>query len=187
MLDLLQELSISQIQQTNATSNLTQGHLDYRMTQGYSDISVKNAIWNTRKEFIEVNFSARSTTNSRKRYILTLRFYDVNNLMNSKGDWDSLTHRVQENIMKNVFSTCEVKMHSTDPSFHMQGFHEDLAKEDLAIYRFKGPRGKDIWQGRHVDSGGLSKNTIRLTKHLSQLIGDLNNYIRPVVQTLRVK
>jgi hypothetical protein len=187
MLQRLYELTVDQLNQSGATSNLTKKHLDKRYTEGNTNIYLDNAHWETKQDFIELNLIAKASYQDNKGYILTIRFYNVDSILTSHGDFNSLAHSVQEQLMKQVFHTTDIRVHTMDPSFQWQGSWENLSKNDMTIYKYSGPPGKDVWKDRHAASGGLGNDEIYLTKHLSQFVSDIDSFVRQTVKKLRIK
>jgi hypothetical protein len=91
-----------------------------------------------------------------------------------------------EQALKKVIHSCDVKFYSDDPSFDWQGCWEGLAKHDLSIYKFTGEKGKGIWDEKHAASGGLQNQEIHLTKHLSQVVNEIDSYIKQIAQNLYI-
>lgn len=192
------EANIDYLSQT-AVSNLTKKWYDLRMSEGEIDIRLNNVTYNTKNNFLELVFFAKSTYGNTSFvaatslpqapngwYTLSMRFYGVNSILGSGKDLQQLGYQEIENRLKKAVHACDVKFYSDDPSFFYQSTWEDLDKKGMAIYKFSGPQGHGIWRGIHQASGGLSDPYIHLTKHLVQVIHEIDTYISAMAQNLRI-
>lgn len=94
-----------------------------------------------------------------------------------------------EKALRDAIHNCDVKFYSDDPSFYWQGVFEDLDKKNMSIYKFPGPNngnGNGVWRDRHALSGGLQDPYIRLTKHLAQVVNEIDSYIKEIAQNLYI-
>lgn len=199
---LLLEATLDILTQT-AISNLTKKHLDKRETKGDSEINLASATWHTKKDFLELVFYAKSSFGDTQYiaadnisnntpngyYTVVIRFYNVSSQSPDfqPADFENLEHSKLQQIIKNVLHNCDAKFYSDDMSFLFQGCWEDLAKEDMSIYKYTGPKGKGIWRGIHNSSGGITNPNIHLTKHIAQVIRDIDLYVTKIEQLLTVK
>lgn len=180
---LLSETRIDELAK-NSVSNLTWDYLDDRYRNGNSKITVMSSVYHTGSDFYEVSFKATATHKSRKKYTLILRFYKVGEYITD--DPSKCRYSKLESILRNVVHKCDVKMYSNDPSFLYQGTFEGLAKNDLSIFKFPGPKGDHVWDNRHSGSGGLINREIHLTKHLAQVASNIDTYIPKMAQLIKV-
>ena len=86
----------------------------------------------------------------------------------------------EANLLKFIFHNCDVKFYSDDPSWYFQGGFEDGAKAGISIYKFPGEPGDGTWHNRHVQSGGLYNSNIHLTKHMAQIVEQIDAFI-PII------
>lgn len=198
---LFLEATIDSLTQ-NGVSGLTKKHLGLRYDEGDSEISVGKSTLFQSKNFYEAVFFANSSygatdyiasadtgTNAPQgTYTLVLRFYNVSTYL---GNEDFAIGQMQyskiEQILKSIVHNCDAKFYSDDPSWFYQGAWEGLDKNKMSIYKFPGPKGSGVWHARHGASGGLSNDTIHLTKHLAQVVEQIDAYIPKLAQTLEVK
>ena len=194
------EANIDYLSQT-AVSDLTKKWYDLRMSEGEIDIRLNSATYNTRlgNDYLELVFFAKSTygntsfvaaTNLPQApngwYTLAMRFYGLKSIMGKGKELKSLGYQEIENRLKRAIHSCDVKFYSDDPSFFYQGCWEDLDKANMSIYKYTGPQGKGIWRGIHAASGGLADPYIHITKHLAQVINEIDSYIPQIAQNLKV-
>ena len=192
------EANIDYLSQT-AVSDLTKKWYDLRMSEGEIDIRLNSANYNTRNNYLELIFFAKSTYGNTSFiaatglpeapngwYTLAMRFYGVKPILGKAKELQALGYQEIENRLKKVIHGCDVKFYSDDPSFFYQGMWEDLDHEKMAIYKFTGPKGKGIWRGIHQAAGGLSNPNIRITKHFAQIISEVDTYIPQISQNLKV-
>lgn len=178
----------------NAVSGLTQKHLDKRYQNDFN-IDLAQAAYYTKQDFLEMIFFANSTygatgfiaaTNlpqgKNGQYTLCIRWYNVKQYLK---DEKNMGYSQLEQALKQVVHNCDAKFYSDDPSWFYQGGWEACDKEGLSIYKFPGPAGKGIWAERHKASGGLSGDAY-LSKHLAQVVYEIDNYIRPAAQNLQI-
>lgn len=86
-----------------------------------------------------------------------------------------------EKFWQKVQDKCDMRFYSDDPSFYWQGCWEDLSNQRAAIKPFKGKHGDGTWRARHAASGGLVNPKIRITKHITQIIWDLDDYRKKII------
>lgn len=193
---LLNEKNLKDLK-SGSTSNLTQKYIDSRFANGRTKIFLKSATINSKKGFMELIFNAASTygatdyiaaTNLQQAadgyYTLAIRFYNIGQYITK--DFMSLPSGTKQQAIKQVINNCELKLYSDDPSYYYQGCWEDSEKEGLAIYKFPGEAGKNIWHDRHAKSGGLTNSNIHLTKHLSQLIDNIDRYVSDIARKCKL-
>ena len=179
----------------NSVSGLTQHHLDLRYQNDFN-IDLGQAAYYRKQDFLELIFFANSTYGAtgyiastslpqgkNGQYTLCLRFYKVGQYLK---DEKNMGYGQLEQAIKKAIHSCDVKFYSDDPSFYWQGCWEGLAKHDLSIYKFTGEKGKGIWDEKHAASGGLQNQEIHLTKHLSQVVNEIDSYIKQIAQNLYV-
>lgn len=200
-MDLLLEATLDTLTQS-AVSKLTQKHLDKRENEGDSRIDVAKSTWNSRSNYYEAIFYAKSSYGATDfigaqglgvdtpngYYTVVIRF---KNPKSQLGQWNEsnitqLMHSEVQKILKNVVHNCDALFYSDDASFYWQGVWEDLAAEGLSIFKFTGEKGKGQWRDIHNSSGGLTNPKIRLTKHIAQIIRDIDLYIPKLEQMLQV-
>lgn len=181
---------------TSAVSGLTQHHLDKRYQNDFN-IDLGQASYHRRDDFLELIFFANSTfgdtgyiasTNlpqgKNGQYTLCLRFYKVGRFLK---DESKMGYSQLEQALRDCIHKCDVKFYSDDPSFYWQGIFEDLDERGMSIYKFPGPsKGNGVWRDRHAASGGLQDPYIRLTKHLAQVINEIDSYIKTIAQNLYI-
>lgn len=179
-----------------ATSNLTQKWLDDRYVNE-SEINFNSATFNKINDYLELVFFAKSSYGGTSfvaaqsvpqapngSYCLVLRLYKVRNQLKDAKNMDFQT---LENTLKDIIHNNDIKFYSDDPSFFYQGCWEDLAKAKASIFKFTGPNGTGHWHDRHAASGGLRDYNIHLTKHLTQVIREIDQYIPEIAQNLKIK
>lgn len=179
---LLFESTIDKLRAT-CISNFTQDKLEDRLNNGDYHMSVSQAIYHKKDNFLEVTFTVNAT-NGGKPYTCILRFYKVGDLVTE--DLDKARFSVVEKILRKIIKKCDVRFYSNDPSFYWQGSWEGLDKNDLSIYKFNGAKGDGVWDNRHASSGGLANSEIHLTKHLAQIVRTIDGYISQIAQVLTV-
>jgi len=178
----------------NSVSGLTQHHLDLRYQNDFN-IDLGQAAYYRKQDFLELIFFANSTYGATDfiastslpqgkngQYTLCLRFYKVGQYLK---DEKNMGYGQLEQALKQAIHSCDVKFYSDDPSWFYQGGWEACDKENLSIYKFPGPAGKGIWTARHKASGGLTGDA-HLTKHLSQVVNEIDSYIKQIAQNLYV-
>ena len=201
-MELLLEATLDTLTQT-AVSNLTQKHLNKRETEGESRIDVAKSTWYQNKNFYEAIFYAKSSFGSTQYiaasnignntpngyYTVVIRFYNCNSQSPDflPSDFETLQHSKLQEILRNVVHNCDAKFYSDDMSFYFQGVWEDLYDSDMSIYKFTGKKGKGQWRDIHASSGGLTNPKVRLTKHIAQIIRDIDQYIPQLEQKLVVE
>lgn len=175
-----------------SVSNLTQKFLGLRVSDknASNDISVIEADYsktdNTFTIYFEATptygktatvFTPNGTTYPGTFYNILLKFINVDLYLTEKMSNDELL-----NMMKN----CDVLVHSNDASYYFQGVWEDLDDTGNAAFKFPGPKGDGVWRQKHSQSGGLRNSKIRVTKHLAQVLENLDSFIPQVKSKLRV-
>lgn len=174
----------------NAISNLTQTHLNTRMSdpEAHSDIQVIEADYNesgkTFTIFFEVDptFDGKTVLTPSGRsyqgsfYNVVFQFIDV-----AMEDFHNQDTATQTKMLGDVFFKNDCKIHSNDPSFFYQGAWEDMADKDASVFPFPGPKGDGVWRQKHMASGGLQQSKVRITKHMAQVISSFEELI-PAIQ-----
>lgn len=193
-MELFLEATIDSLR-TTAVSGLTQKHLDTRYQNDFNiDLGYANYFKN--QDFLELIFFANSTFGATDfisatslpqgkngQYTLCLRFYKVGQFLKDEAN---MGYSQLESALKQCIHKCDVKFYSDDPSWFFQGAWEDCDKEGLSIYKFPGPNGKGIWRQKHQLSGGMTGDA-HLTKHLTQVVDTIDDYIREISQKLNIK
>jgi hypothetical protein len=190
---------------THAVSGITDDALDTRLGEPYTnkEILLRSTVWDTRNDTLLLRFMAKPTYTNKTPFVITNRgnkgarvFYNYEvmlqyvNVSKFLGTMDVYAKlKVKDKIakMKDLIWKDECRVHSNDPSFYYQGMWEDLAKVDGTIYKFPGPTGTGLWRTRHNASGGLSVPEIRITKHIAQIIQEINDWIVDAVNGLQLK
>ena len=98
-----------------------------------------------------------------KGYAVTLSFLNVNRIL--PKDWQTKNQTALKQMFKNIFDKCDVKIHCDCPAFYWQGMQEEDDKKHVSYFDFSGQRGKGIWSGRHMSSGGISQGQ-QMCKHI---------------------
>lgn len=179
----------------SSVSGLTQHHLDQRYQNDFN-IDLGQASYNRREDYLELIFFANSTygdtgfiasTNlpqgKNGQYTLCLRFYQVGQFLK---DEKNMSYSQLEKALLECIHRCDVKFYSDDPSFYWQGCWEGLDKNNLSIYKFTGEKGDGIWHAKHAASGGLGNPEIHLTKHLAQIVTEIDSYVKQIAQNLYI-
>lgn len=175
-------------------SNITKKHYKIRLTKNYSYnlyeiVSVKDEdlrlIFDVIPTFKDNEPLPNNSGEKSKlhQYTVEIQFVHADKF----GELDDLTSlsRTKLNVFwDNCIKNCDIKFYSDDPSFYWQGTWEDLAENNASIYPFKGKRGDHTWRKRHGASGGLLHPEIRITKHLAQILYDLDKYKDTIIQYL---
>lgn len=201
-MELFLEATLDSLTQT-AISNFTQKHLDKRETEGDSRIDVAKSTWDSKHKYYEAIFYAKSSFGAEDfigaeglgvdtpngYYTVVIRFYNPETQL---GQWNlsnltQLKHSEVQKILHNVVHNCNAKFYSDDASFFYHGCWEGLEKENMSIFKFPGPKGKGIWDDIHYQSGSIANKNIHLTKHIAQIIRDIDLYLPKLEQMLRVK
>lgn len=183
MLNLLLEAKIDELIQ-NGVSSLTWEFYDQRIRYGNTKVNVASSIYNVKDKYYEVWFKVDSTKNENIKYDVILRWYNVDKYFTD--DPSKVRYSVVEKMLRDIIHKCDVRMYSSDPSFQLQGTWEGLAKNDLSIFKYNGPKGDGIWDSRHMNSGGLNNKNIHLTKHLAQIISQIDSFVPKMSQMLDV-
>ena len=89
-------------------------------------------------------------------------------------------------IIADVIKNCDVKFYLDDPSYFYQASWEDGEKADIAIYKFPGKKGNDEWHDKHEQAGGLKNPYIHLTKHMGQIISQINHWIPEICKKAEI-
>ena len=181
-----------------AVSNLTKKWYELRMNGGETEIKLNSAIYNTQlfNDYLELVFFAKATYGNTSYvasvdlpqapngwYTLALRFYKVKSILGK--DFNTIGYKEIESRLKKAIHQCDVKFYSDDPSWFFQGGFELADKNKMSIYKYTGPKGTGVWENRHKSSGGVSAQ-IYLTKHLAQVIHEIDNYITEIAQNIKV-
>ena len=192
------EKTISDLYKSGSlVSGLTQKALTKRINSGNSGIELDSVTINIKKKFMELIFYVESTTGNTEfiaatdlkqskdgYYTVAVRFYDIDKYITK--NYTSLPVGTQSQLLQQVFNFCDVKFYSDDLSYYYQGIWEDNEREDLAIYKFPGPAGSGVWHNRHAMSGGTSDTNSRLTKHIAQVVQELNSMIPEIIKKQKV-
>ena len=184
-------------------SNLTDKHYKIRLTKDYTYNLVK--ILSVKEQGLRLYFSVRPTfstgkKSSREGNLRPTTTYDVQIQFDKavkylepfkKDDPDMLLSELYlldlkdiRKFWRTVVDKCDVRFYSNDHSFYWQGFWEDLSNQRAAIKPFKGKHGDGTWRKRHQASGGLVKEKLRVTKHIAQILIDLEDYERYITTYL---
>lgn len=179
---------------TSAVSGLTQKHLDKRYQNDFN-IDLAQAAYYKKQDFLEMIFFANSTYGAtgfiaatdlpqgkNGQYTLCIRFYKVGQYLKDEA---KMGYSQLEQALKQCVHNCDAKFYSDDPSWFYQGGWEACDKAGMSIYKFTGPKGKGVWAERHKASGGLSGDAY-LSKHLAQVVYEIDSYIRSAAQNLQV-
>ena len=178
------EKTISDLYKSGSlVSGITQKALATRLNSGNSNIRLDSATIDLQNNFLELIFYATSTSGDTE-YTIVIHFYDIDKYITK--NYSSLPIGTQSQLLQQVFNFCDVKFHSDDPSYFYQGIWEDNEDEDLAIYKFPGPAGNSIWHTRHALSGGTTNTSSRLTKHIAQVVQELNSFIPEIIRKQKV-
>ena len=182
-------------------SNITDKYLNLRFEpEARTEIQLIQVNYHTQSDYLELVFWADSTYTERHtqnetiqpvldkfgrtpdgKYILIANFYKVKRWIGKYPEMINTNRQRLYYYVKSLLHSCDARFYSDDPSFYWQGVYEDLAQENMSIYKFIGTNGKGIWRDRHFQSGGLAKPTIRVTKHLAQVIMFIDDYINDIV------
>lgn len=194
MIQLFLESTIDNLK-GSAVSGLTQSHLDLRYQNDFN-IDLGQASYNRKENFLELIFFANSTygdegyiaatdlpQGKNGQYTLCLRFYGVNRFLK---DEKNMGYSQLEKALLDCIHKCDVKFYSDDPSFYWQGVWEGLDKHGLSIYKFTGEKGSGEWNTKHAASGGLGNPEIHLTKHLAQIVNEIDSYTKKIAQNLYI-
>lgn len=192
---LFLETTIDTLKQSGV-SNLTNKHLNDRYQNDFN-IDLGPCTYFKKQDFLELIFFANSTYGATDfiaaagvpqgkngQYTLCLRFYKVGQFLK---DEEKMGYSQLEAALKKCFHTCDVKFYSDAPDWYWQGGWESADKEGLSIYKFTGTNGKGVWDAKHYASGGITNPHIHLTKHLAQVVNEIDDYIRPIAQNLQIK
>lgn len=180
---------------TSAVSGLTQKHLDKRYQNDFN-IDLAQAAYYKKQDFLEMIFFANSTYGAtgfiaatdlpqgkNGQYTLCIRFYKVGQYLKDEA---KMGYSQLEQALKQCVHNCDAKFYSDAPDFYWQGCWEGLDKAGMSIYKFTGTKGKGVWDEKHNLSGGLTNSSIHLTKHLAQVVNEIDQYIRPAAQNLQI-
>lgn len=168
----------------HGVSNLTWNTLDSRMRHGHHGVEVAGVSYHVSDDFLEADFTVDSTDSSNKKYSVILRFYKVGKYFTS--DPSKSKYSVLEQMLRNIVHKCDVRFYSDDPSFLWQGVWEGLSNNDMSIFKFTGTKGDGVWDDRHMETGGLTNREVHLTKHLTQIVSQINEFVPKMAQRLEV-
>src|SRR5574344_902846 len=193
---LFKEMSLDSMK-VGTASGITQKALTDRFKNGDSHIELFSAICNIQKDFLEIIFQGNLTYGTTDyiaasdvqhdvngAYSVVLRSYQVSKFL--KQDFYKLTYSQEMPLIKQVIHNCDVKFYSDDPSYYFQGSWEDGEKAGIAIYKYTGEPGKNIWHDKMVNSGGLQNPNIHLTKHIAQIVEQIDSYLPKICQNLKI-
>lgn len=186
-------------------SNMTKYWMDDRY-EFDSYLTLHTAVYSMRDDFLELTFWANATygdehnqieydvvSSPTNAYVVIMRFYKVSSVLGffNKGFFrpeklKKTSFKKVEDVIYEIIQRCEIRFYSNDPSFYYQGVWEDLERENMAIYRFIGPKGKGIWHDKHVQSGGLRNPNIHVTKHIGQACFEINNFVPDIARNLKI-
>lgn len=180
-------------------SNLTKKHYEIRLTKDYTYglkkiLSVKN-------KDLRLYFIAKPTFTDGKKssregnlrptneYDIQIQFCKADKFADEYGVELNELHLLEKNELKafwkKAMDNCDLRFYSNDPSFYWQGFWEDLSNQRSAIKPFKGKRGTGRWRDIHQASGNLLNGKLRVTKHIAQILIDLDDvYEKRIVDYL---
>lgn len=173
-------------------SNLTKAHYEKRLVNNYTYSFVKvisveegkklRLIFHVIPTFLDnepiKNSAEQSTTG---QYTIELQFMNVDSIVDLEDLGDMDLNEIK-NTLKEIIDKCDMQFYSDDPSFYWQGFWEDLDSVGAAIYPFKGTKGDATWRTKHVATGGLLNPKFRVTKHITQLLFDLDQYLNAIAK-----
>lgn len=74
----------------------------------------------------------------------------------------------QRQVLRDFLKDGMCRVHCSCPAFYAQGHHESMAQIGATIFKFPGPKGDGVWQGRHA--AGLKVSGISICKHLAAAI-----------------
>lgn len=187
----------------NGISNLTQKHYDIRLKNNYTynfsyAVSVNGTdlrlIFNVIPTFRDGQPVPNSTGEKEvyNQYKVEIQFVNASNIGGEDLDeLQFLNINAIRTFLKSIFDNCDIKLYSDDPSFYWQGFWEDLDSIGASIYPFKGVHGTGKWRGIHstwknkqYNDKLLKNNRLRMTKHITQIILNLDNYIQIIANYL---
>lgn len=193
-MELFLETTIDTLAATGI-SNLTKNSLDKRYQNDFN-IDLAQAAYYTKQDFLEMIFFANSTygdsgfiaatdlpQGKNGQYTLCIRWYDVGKYLKNEKN---MGYSQLESALKQTVHNCDAKFYSDDPSFYWQGVWEGLDKNGMAIYKFTGEKGQGVWDEKHNLSGGISNSEVHLTKHLAQVVNEIDSFIRPAAQNLQI-
>lgn len=184
-----------------AVSNLTQKHLTARLTdpEMNSGIRVIEAQWEPGKDTFTVFFEMEPSKGTPTQVITTtgrpyqgtfyntvFQFQNVHAWLGTPEEFQQKTSTEQISVLDNMIWKAEAKLYSNDPSFYYQGMWEDLASVGGAAFSFPGPKGDGVWRARHAQSGGLANSMIRITKHMGQVIGNIDKMVSEIRDKTRI-
>lgn len=192
---ILQETTLPELE-NGAIATITQNTLTNRYSNEYSysvddvqitgnDLLVTFMVLSTGKDGNAIY--AGYTNSPAGQYSIQIQFLNAASAMGI-ASLDQIAGQPLEtitNYVQTMLNNADVKLYSDDPSFYYQGFWEDLAKVDMSIYDFPGPKGQDKWHNIYANSGGLKNDNIRVTKHIAQLVKERGNYAESIAQYLQ--
>lgn len=181
---------------STGVSNITDKYLNLRFEpEARSNIELIQSNYHTGSDYLELVFYADATyTNDTQnttiqpvinrfgrtpngKYLIIVKFLKVKRWLKDYQNLMETNRNRMLQYMKSLIHSCDAQFYSDDPSFYWQGVFEDLSQENMSIYKFNGTKGNGIWQNIHYQSGGLTKPTIRVTKHIAQIIMFIDDYI----------
>jgi len=177
-------------------SSLTDKHLQIRYSEEYR-WAFKSATFYTKNDLLEMVFLVYSTFKKGQPlaqfkspfpvmagyYTVAVRCYKVSEII-SIVDWKAMTFEDKTATIELLIESSDCKVYSDDPSFYYQGHWEDLAKNNLSIFTFPGPKGTGKWSAIHSDT---QANGVHITKHLAQLSKEIMGYAETIASDVRLK
>lgn len=187
-------------------SNLTKKHYEIRLTKDYT-YSLRRII-SVKDQSLRLYFSVRPTFSTGKKssrvgklkptqiYDVQIQFdkaYKFLEKYQPKGEDAEpvplsemylLGKKAVKKFWEEAADNCDLRFYSNDPSFYWQGFWEDLSNQRAAIKPFKGKHGTGRWRKIHQDSGNLLNGKVRVTKHIAQILLDLDTYENNILKLL---
>lgn len=175
-------------------SNLTRKHYNIRLeknyTYGLKDVVIVGdkhlrLVFDVSPTFFKGTPIKNQTGKPQKsdRYLVEIQFVNADKYL-ELSDVSFLDASEIRKGLQDIYKNCNLQFYSDDPSFYYQGFWEGLDKVASSIYPFKGVKGKDIWKAKHAASGGLLDADYRVTKHITQILIDLDNYTNKIIKKL---
>lgn len=123
------------------------------------------------------------------KYHVVIQFQNIQTVEKVCGTtWKqflSVPDQKKQQMIQTTIKICDVKLYSDDPSFYWQGCWEDLDKIGVALYPFRGPAGKGVWNARHNASGGLINSNLHVTKHIAQISEQISSDWLDIVKCIQ--